>query len=109
MGTHPPPTAVHMNTLTDKIALRDRFRKVLIDATKCRDQKRAIMETTWGPEVEWVGYERAQMQAAVNFARAERGRAPVGIDAIRRVDQWATGHVDWLDKFSLYCAELVES
>lgn len=95
-----------MNELAEKISLRDRFRDVLIDAAKQRDQRREIVTTVWGPEIGWTLYERVRMQEAVNFALTERGLPPVGIDVIRRADQSATGHVDWLDKFALYCAEI---
>lgn len=95
-----------MNPLTEKLALRDLFCDVLIEATRSRNQRREIVQTVWGPEIGWVIYERMCMLTAVNIARSERGYPPVDIEAIRRADQQATGHVDWLDKFSLYCAEL---
>jgi hypothetical protein len=90
----------------EKLALHNRFRDVLIEATGARNQHQGVVETVWGPEIGWVIYERICMLTAVNVARAERGYPPVDIEAVRRADQYATGHVDWLDKFSLYCAEL---
>lgn len=95
-----------MNPLMEKLTLRDRFRDVLIEATESRNQRQGIVQTVRGPEIGWVIYERMCMLTAVNVARSERGYPPVGIDAVRRADQQATGHVDWLDKLSLYCAEL---
>lgn len=90
----------------EKLALRDRFRGMLLEATGTRNQRQEISRTVWGPEIGWVIHERMCMLTAVNVARSERGYPPVDIEAVRRADQQATGHVDWLDKFSLYCAEL---
>jgi hypothetical protein len=96
-----------MTALADKLALRDQFRAVLIEATRQRDQRRAIINTAWGPEIEWTCYEREQMRQAVNTILSSRGKLAVGVDVIRRIDMSASGHVDWLDKFALRCAELV--
>lgn len=98
----------HIMTQTDeKIRLRNLLRDALLAATEQRDLRNEVIFAASGPEPWWVCYERVQMLNAVNQFRLERGRSLISMDAIVRVDQLATGHVDWLDKFSLYCAELV--
>jgi hypothetical protein len=92
--------------INDKLRLRDRFRDILTEAASHRCDRDGIVETSAGREFEWVCYERGAMFAAVNRVRVERGLDRIGMDEIIRADQHATGHVDWLDKFPLYCAEL---
>ena len=96
-----------MHLHLEKIALRDRFRELLLRLAAERGQRPDIVQTAFGPEPEWVGHERAEMHAAVNRALAERCLPPVDIVPVYRADQRAAGHVDYCDKFPLYCAEIV--
>jgi hypothetical protein len=96
-----------MNALQEKLDLRDLLRRELELACRERDQRTSIVETESGPETAWVLYERYRMLEAVNLFRAACGLPCVSGADIRRADQLATGHVDWIDKFPLYCAELV--
>lgn len=96
-----------MNTLTEKLALRDRFRDLLQETAKHRDKRqRIVTDGDYRHTIEWVLHERMTMWEAVNLARAARGLVPVARNIIDRADQVAMG-TDWCDKFALYCAEIV--
>lgn len=56
----------------------------------------------------WIGIERQAMCDAVNEHRSARGKAPLPLSEIARVEAMACGHVDYGTKFALYCTELVE-
>jgi hypothetical protein len=90
----------------ERMVLRDRFRDVLTAATKQRHLLVGVITASTSSVYEWVLYERLQMLLAVNAARQERDLPLVMLRDIERMDRLATGHVDWLDKLSFYCAEL---
>lgn len=96
-----------MNETREKLDLRDRLRDELRAACQERSRLTGVVQTSSGPELEWVLYERNCMLKLVNLLRAERGIPGVDAAEVERADQLATGHVDWFDKFPLYCAELV--
>lgn len=79
---------------------------VLLDASKQRDQRRTVVDTVDGPEMAWTMFERSEMLAEVNRVRVQRGHPPVGLAEITLVDNLASGHCDWFEKFSFYCAEV---
>lgn len=82
--------------------LMDDFLRVLSDAQRHRSKK-----SKWvGDELEWVIYEREVMLQAVNAVRLQRERPQVTVKEVHRVERCATGHVDYSQKFALYCAEL---
>lgn len=57
----------------------------------------------------WNTYEMLVMWKEVNMKRMEgHDLPPVPFSAIERVEQMAAGHVDYFDKFALYCSELVD-
>lgn len=93
--------------LRERLAIRDRLKVALASAQQHRDQRPGIVDTPHGPECEWVRYERAVMLDAVNAERAELGKPPALITEVETMDRMAAGHVDYTDKFSLYCTELV--
>lgn len=95
-----------MRTVDQRQAMRDRFKQVLRAAMAERPQRRDEVRTDDGLELAWVLFERQEMFAAVNQVRAEQGHPPVGMDRVRQVEQMACGHVDYFEKFALYCAEL---
>jgi hypothetical protein len=86
--------------------LRDRFRDVLIEAAKHRNERDGIVQTRTGPECEWAEYERSQLLAAVNAERSKRRMPLATVEEIRHADYQASGHFDYADKVALYCAEI---
>lgn len=58
------------------------------------------------PEV-WIAAERKVMHQTVNELRSKRNRQPVAIAEIEKAERLAVGHVDYVRKFALYCAEIV--
>lgn len=68
--------------------------------------KRRDFDTESG-ELGWVIFERQQMHSAVNKLRAKAGLAPVPIERIERAEMSASGHIDYVEKFALRCADLV--
>lgn len=61
----------------------------------------------YGHEVGWVVYEREQMHAAVNAELAKRGLGPAPLDEILYIERQAQGHVDYVKKWAIGCADLV--
>lgn len=55
----------------------------------------------------WVAHERETMRAAVNRLRAVLRRNPVEDIDFDRAESMAVGHIDYVRKFTLYCADLV--
>jgi hypothetical protein len=88
-------------------AAAEQLRAVLRGAVGQRDQRPELVETDGGSERAWVLFERQEMLTAVNVLRVERDLPPIGIEVITRMDLYATGHVDWFEKFSWSCAELM--
>jgi hypothetical protein len=93
----------------EKIALRDRLLGLLIVAGKMRDQRPGIVDTPYGFECEWTAFERSVMLDEVNRTREARGLGPVDPAEVRKADSLAAGHIDWAEKFALYCAEIALS
>jgi len=58
---------------------------------------------------DWHNFEKLSMLAAVNEHRAELSREPRSLADIERVEQMASGHIDYTKKFALYCAELIHT
>lgn len=99
----------HVTNNDDRVAVRDRLRGILINATVERPFRSGFGGTESGSEIEWVLHGRLEMLTAVNKVRADRGYPPVLIGEIERADRLAAGHVDWVDQFPLYCAEIALS
>ena len=59
-----------------------------------------------GDELAWIVREREAMHSAVNRVRVQRGRPPLALHDIERVERKAAGHTDYGPKFALYCEEL---
>lgn len=81
------------------------LREVLLDAATAAE--RSKREDMVDGELGWVLHERQVMTDAVNRLRAHAGKSPVHIDAVKRVDQSATGHSDYVLQYALGCADLV--
>lgn len=56
----------------------------------------------------WIALERTAMWEGVNTLRHERGKNPLPIEDVEKVERMAEGHTDYDTKFALYCTELVE-
>ena len=92
----------------DRLQCRDHFLTILRNAASQRAKRNKwVFDPFEGMNVlEWVIYERKLMLDEVNRFRESKGLDPVGENDILRVEQLAVGHVDYAEKFSLYCAEL---
>ena len=95
-----------MTTVDHRHAMLDRFKRVLRAAMAERSQRQDEVRTGNGLELDWVLFERQEMFAAVNRALAEQGLPLVEMAAVERVERHACGHVDYFEKYALYCAEL---
>jgi len=83
--------------------LLKQFLRVLSTAQELRPQKSGMI----GNELEWMVYEREVMLKAVNAVRSQRGLLTEAILAdVKRAEGFATGHVDYSQKFALHCVEL---
>jgi hypothetical protein len=94
-----------MHPTAQKLAYKDRLVAVLVEAGKKRSLRQNIVNTPHGPELGWAQYEREVMFEETNRLRAEQGHVLGDFARIERFDRLAAGHVDWAEKFSLYCAE----
>lgn len=91
----------------DRRAVHERLVTELTDAAKQRDRRQYLVNGPTGYEPGWVRYERGRMLAVVNDERAKRGLQPVAWTAVAGAESAAAGHVDYVTKYALYCAELV--
>lgn len=81
---------------------------VLTTAAAERDRRPDLIQGPDGrAEPAWVAYERAEMRAAVDRLRADAGKAPVQTASFERAESGACGHIDYVTKFALGCADLV--
>lgn len=76
----------------------------LLDAAAERDQRDHFDIATG--ELGWVLHERNVMLDATNRLRASRGLLPVDEGSILPIETRATGHIDYVQKFAIGCAEL---
>jgi hypothetical protein len=98
--------STHLARRRKLLDLQGRFRAVLLNAASQRDKRLAAILTEYGSEREWERFERETMLAAVNEERARRNLSPATADQIQGADSQASGHIDYVDKFALYCAEI---
>lgn len=90
------------------LVMKDKLQAVLEAAMKERPKRPDLVKLDGGwTEPAWVQFERESMHKAVNAERSKLGKGPLPLEAVKRVEQFAVGHVDYSSKFSLYCAELV--
>lgn len=83
------------------------FLDVLTAAQKERPLRQDLIKLPDGSEeCGWVAFERETMHRAVNDVRAENGLDEIPIEPVLRAERLAVGHVDYSEKFALYCAEL---
>lgn len=92
-----------------KIPAREHKALLLAEIATERDTRQFTVRGPEGkPELGWVTYERNVMRDAVNAERASAGLPPAGLAEILRIERSAIGHCDYVDKFALGCAFLVE-
>lgn len=95
--------------MADAITLtqtRDQFLAVLLVAAHRRSERQHTVDGPHGPEAAWVGHEAERMLALVNELRAKNGLPAATLEQVRRIEQSASGHVDYADKYALRCAFL---
>jgi hypothetical protein len=81
------------------------LRDVLTAATKVRHLRPNYIDG----DLEWVSYERSVMHDATNAIRARYRKPPVGGDEILSAETRACGHIDYVQKYAIGCADLVHS
>lgn len=91
----------------DRRAVHERLVAELTDAATQRHHREDLVNGPTGYEPGWVRYERGRMLAVVNDERSKRGLQPVAWTMVARAESAAAGHVDYVTKYALYCAELV--
>jgi hypothetical protein len=90
----------------DRMALCETLRSELADAAKNRAGRDGTVSTPYGPEPEWLAYERARMLVIVNLERFRNDLPPATGEAVALVERLAAGHSDYAAKYALYCSEL---
>lgn len=100
-----------MVPLHEKLALLKVFREVFANAAKERKNRQEYAADPCEGKFThmvpgYVLFERETLHKAVNAERGRRGLAPVGIGAIDLCERLACGHVDYADKYPLYCVEI---
>lgn len=94
---------------TDPGAWRRAFRSLdqtLNRAVSQRSKRNEIVRIGQFPHMAWELYERDVMLNAVNNIRAKHHLPLVTSEDIALLDDTASGHVDWQDKFTAACASL---
>lgn len=84
----------------------ERFHATLVDAQRERDY---LPLSSSLDEPYWNTYEMMVMWLLVNKLREAYDRPMLPFEAVKRVEQSASGHFDYTKKFALYCAELVDA
>ena len=84
------------------------FRKALMTAQEQREKKKE-----WVPDPindtdapEWILFERQTMFDLTNEERKLNGLPPATLHDILRAENCASGHIDYTNKFALYCLEI---
>jgi hypothetical protein len=85
---------------------RDLFLAKLRFAAHQLHEREEIVDGPYGPECGWVAYEAERMLALVNEIREKRGLNPATLERVREIEQSASGHSDYADKYALRCAFL---
>lgn len=79
----------------------------LMVATTMRDQRQETVSGPDGDEPGWVRFERELMVELMNRHLAEAGLPPTDEAAALVVERGAMGHIDYVAKYALGCAEIV--
>jgi hypothetical protein len=82
----------------------NQLHKILVEAQAHRAERTDFHDGRFG----WEVYEEQTLLDSVNELRRQLGKSPVTADDIERAGIRAGGHVDYTQKFALYCSELVE-
>jgi len=93
--------------LTD---LRDHFYSVLSEAQTQRSDRQSFKHDPFeGRDVpEWMLFERKVMLDEVNRWRENHGAQLLTERQLVKAERLAVGHIDYAQKFSLYCARLAQ-
>jgi uncharacterized protein YkwD len=86
--------------------VRERFLQVLEEAQRHRGEMPELVQFAGERAPAWHIFELKKMLEAVNKERQKLNLPEVTMDAVVKVNQYATGHSDYTRKFALYCAEL---
>jgi hypothetical protein len=91
-----------------KLALRDRLLNHFIELASHRDERQEIIQSgaASGLEMGWVLFERHGMLEEVNRIREERGLMRTTLGPVWQAERLCVGHVDYAEKWALYCAEI---
>ncbi|MCK9463047.1 MAG: hypothetical protein M0R80_25775 [Proteobacteria bacterium] len=84
------------------------FRKTLIKAQEQREKKKGWVDDPMSNDQvpEWIVFERQTMFDLTNKERVLNGLPPVTMKEILRVENCASGHIDYTNKYALYCLEI---
>ncbi len=97
--TLPPPfESMKKRTHNDWSEMTEWFRFVL-------DRAQADRKKVDRPD--WDRFECEAMLSAVNWVRAKMDKDPITLRRLLRQQAMAVGHIDYSQKFALYCTELV--
>jgi hypothetical protein len=81
------------------------LRDVLTAATKVRHLRPGFVDG----DLEWVTFERSVMHDATNTIRARYQKPPVSVAEILVAENRACGHIDYVQKYAIGCADLVHA
>lgn len=85
--------------MTSLLQLRDEFLKGL--------RSQASRRGEYADSSDWIEAERALMLGLINQKRLGLGKHVMDVAAVIKAERLCSGHVDYAEKFALYCAELV--
>ena len=95
--------------MRQRMTLRDRFRDTLIKAAKERNRRDFdVIGPGGGVELGWMAYERLAILEAVNAELRSRGLPDADPREVWSIERTAGGHCDYVDKYALRLAFLVE-
>lgn len=97
-----------MTVIPERLALCDQFLAVLRREASRRHLRTELVELMPGlHEPAWVRAERRAMWIVVDELRRARGLPSVSLDDVWRAETLACGHIDYLTKYAMHCADLV--
>jgi hypothetical protein len=95
-----------VNGIDAKLALRDRLLARFLELAKERPYRRYEVTVDGRRELAWIPFEQNGMLEEVNEIREERGLVRATLEPILEAERICVGHVDYAEKWALYCAEI---